>query len=434
MTQTVAKNYVRPQECSRATDVRLPKTLVYAVGTIGFDFGTEARRDALFAANGGTPILTRSMMAEFLTRQPTDAGSIIWTLSNDQFQTPIYAIQPMLPFGAEAYTLLTQFLASEPGRRVSVPGWTHRTIRLMNGDIVPIIEPDVSGLQQWADPPIEILEAVPVGDNEVNLTMPSALAWAYWGRRDGGTFDQSAPAAASIQNLTTKQPDQSELSSYTYYWSNGAIEPFARAKNAAKLTALNDKFQFTAPADIGRRTLTVYVSATDCIGTLTASLPGHAPVEMATTDFGRFKFEIGYSGSPNTKLDIEWKMTSALPGSSPALGLEAAVLKNDERNFMNRIYYELRNKGLTPQERATNFAITEAYDLTKCLRRGLNLQSITVAKSPLCRPESDCWDVTVTLFDPARLMTKPRTTYHVTVDVSDVKPVFVVPMLEFNEY
>ena len=77
---------------------------------------------------------------------------------------------------------------------------------------------------------------------------------------------------------------------------------------------------------------------------------------------------------------------------------------DDIFNFLNRVYYELRNLGVAPQERALNFAATNAYQtqvaFAESAGRNLALDTITVAKSPICRPDSDCWDVQLQMFDP----------------------------------
>ncbi|NER95556.1 MAG: hypothetical protein F6J86_17225 [Symploca sp. SIO1B1] len=48
-----------------------------------------------------------------------------------------------------------------------------------------------------------------------------------------------------------------------------------------------------------------------------------------------------------------------------------------------------------------------------------------VEKSPLCRPESDCWDVKLTFFDPSHRTQRARKVYRFTVDVSDVVSVTI---------
>lgn len=136
--------------------------------------------------------------------------------------------------------------------------------------------------------------------------------------------------------------------------------------------------------------------------------------------------------------------------TGPLIALQAATLAfaptpptpddNSEelQNFMDRIYFEMRNHGVTAQERARNFAATQAYFvnnvITYAIGHGLNLQEISVVHSPLCRPGSECWDVTISLFDPENVTTTARKTFRFTIDVSDVKPVMIGPMYTFNSY
>ena len=101
------------------------------------------------------------------------------------------------------------------------------------------------------------------------------------------------------------------------------------------------------------------------------------------------------------------------------------------RNFLDRVYHGLRNLGLAPQDRAINFAATNAFAFEKvyesALREKMELESINVVRSPICRPGSDCWDVEVYFFYPERQVQTVRRVYRFTVDVSDVVPVTVGP-------
>lgn len=59
------------------------------------------------------------------------------------------------------------------------------------------------------------------------------------------------------------------------------------------------------------------------------------------------------------------------------------------------------------------------------MRDKLELDTIEVERSPVCRPESDCWDVKLMFFFPERQVQTVRRAYRFTVDVSDVVPVTV---------
>ena len=99
------------------------------------------------------------------------------------------------------------------------------------------------------------------------------------------------------------------------------------------------------------------------------------------------------------------------------------------RNFLTRIYYEFRNMGQEPQDRALNFTGTNAFVVAGVFELAVTLKLVlddfSVERSPICRPDSDCWDVRLVFFSPENLMTKAREVFRFTVDVSDVVPVIV---------
>ena len=107
-------------------------------------------------------------------------------------------------------------------------------------------------------------------------------------------------------------------------------------------------------------------------------------------------------------------------------------------NFLQRVYYELRNLGLSSQERAMNFAATNLFQVRQAFVQaaagGMELDSIAVERSPICRPESDCWDVKLTFFNPARRLEQARQVHRLTVDVSDVVPVTVGAVRSWSVY
>ena len=107
-------------------------------------------------------------------------------------------------------------------------------------------------------------------------------------------------------------------------------------------------------------------------------------------------------------------------------------------NFLQRVYYEVRNLGQSPQERAMNFAATTAYKLgdifADSVRSGLELDRIEVEKSPIQRPDSDCWDVKLTFFNPAKRLEQARKVYRIIVDVSTVKPVQIGAVRSWSVY
>jgi len=123
------------------------------------------------------------------------------------------------------------------------------------------------------------------------------------------------------------------------------------------------------------------------------------------------------------------------PKPLPPLTEEAQIAI---RSFLQRVYYELRNFGVTPEDRSLNFAVTNLFQLGQvffdAVQRGLKLDSITTERSPICRPNSDCWDVKLTFFDPAKTSTVARHVYRFGTDVSDVIPVTVGEMRNWELY
>jgi len=120
------------------------------------------------------------------------------------------------------------------------------------------------------------------------------------------------------------------------------------------------------------------------------------------------------------------KLTEEVCGSTTSEEAQGVL------NFFQRVYEELRNIGIMPQERAINYAATNAFQVKEvykdAIKSGMELDTIEVGPSPFGRPDSDCWDVKLTFFQPERGFGHPRKSYRFTVDVSDVVPVTVGPM------
>ena len=98
-------------------------------------------------------------------------------------------------------------------------------------------------------------------------------------------------------------------------------------------------------------------------------------------------------------------------------------------NFFVRAYEEMRNLGIAPQDRALNYAATNALlgaqVFKDAIKENLVLGNYLVERSPVCRSESDCWDVKLTFFNPSKIFEQASKVYLLTVDVGDVVPVMV---------
>lgn len=184
------------------------KSLVFALGQIDFDYGTEARRDSFVQQsmrNPGNPM----ELLDYLDQNPWAAARVIWTLVQET--TPIYAIRPAGPFAQEAYSRLRGFLRGqleEGVSLVSIAGLEAGTVTLLNGQEVPMIVPDIAGMYCWSTP---------------------ALIEAALGQRpdngEGSAYDEQA---AEVGNF---------LERVYYEISNLGIAPQERAINYAATNA-----------------------------------------------------------------------------------------------------------------------------------------------------------------------------------------------------
>ncbi len=331
-----------------------PRPLVYAIGRIGFDFGTEARRDSfrqqmehvpgtVVDEQQSPPGTVFSMippnpynpgqLSDYFKENPWASNKVIWTLNLES--TPIYALEAEIPYGMD----WSQYMPDEDGQaggpdfryppvspvyklfrdalvghhlpdtdpnyisRVSVPGTlTNRTVRLFSGQLVPVVVVHPRGMYSWNEP--ELVKAA------VDAVLEDAERQRSAGRE-----------APSVDDLTVRQ---------------------------------------------------------------------------------------------------------------------------NVRAFLDKVYFQFRNLGQSPPDRALNYAATNAFSVAGTLREGLtsgtyvpgnnvglySLDTVSVSKSPYCRPGSDCWDVHLTFFDPENER-RARVTYLFTIDVSDELPVSLAPSHRF---
>jgi cyanobactin maturation PatA/PatG family protease len=141
--QTIGPGQIQPAQNGSGP------SLVYALGTLGYNLVSEARRDSIMQHMDGNPNDPKQLLA-YLDNNPSDAAAIIWTLNLDA--TPVYAIRPQGAFAREGYERLRQFLLEqieEGVERISVPGIITGQAQLMSGQVVPVIQPDLRGMYSW---------------------------------------------------------------------------------------------------------------------------------------------------------------------------------------------------------------------------------------------------------------------------------------------
>lgn len=288
---------------------------VYALGSIGFDFRTEARRDTFRqlmpdvqrtdprggAGDDEPPIFVSPnpydvfQLYDYLESRPSESTKLTWTLNLDL--TPIYAVEAEVTYPEDIYKPLRDALRFQAlplddqdfVARVSIPGTlTNRTVQLFSGQVVPVVVAQPRGLYMW---------------NETALV-------------------------------------------------NSVVDAVSRDRD---------------------------------------------------------------------DVDVDY-------------------VRKLVRTFLEKVYFQCRNLGQSPPDRALNFAATNAYQVASSIASGMlagdmvpgaenelyTLDTIDVSKSPYCRMDSDCWDVRISFFNPVNDR-RARSVYQFTIDVSDAMPVSLAP-------
>ncbi|MGC2779108.1 MAG: PatA/PatG family cyanobactin maturation protease [Bradyrhizobium sp.] len=99
------------------------------------------------------------------------------------------------------------------------------------------------------------------------------------------------------------------------------------------------------------------------------------------------------------------------------------------RTFIFRVYYDLRNLGITGEDRALNFSATnlvQSLEAHKRVTSEYELDTICVERSPICRVDSECYDVKLCFFNPKNVLESDQV-IKLTVDVTDSMPVSIGP-------
>lgn len=126
--------------------------LIYALGALNYDFGSEARRDFLAQYMKPASPFIRSELLAYLEQNSNQIEWLAWTVNVDG--TPICALQPAQPFGRDIYTWLCDSLNEWPAGNgdlpVSVPGVIIGQKMLMSGQVVPLVRPTLAGMYSWA--------------------------------------------------------------------------------------------------------------------------------------------------------------------------------------------------------------------------------------------------------------------------------------------
>ncbi len=139
---------------------------IYVLGTLGYDFGSEARRDSFKQLMPPVAIdetlvpsnpYDARQMVEYLGQHPSEASALVWTLNLEL--TPIYALEPTGSFARDVFLTLRDLMEGQVSaeanesyvERISVPGrLTGRSVKLFSGQVVPVVElQHTRGLYGW---------------------------------------------------------------------------------------------------------------------------------------------------------------------------------------------------------------------------------------------------------------------------------------------
>jgi hypothetical protein len=146
-----------------------PPQLVYALGQIGYDFGSVTRRDSIAQFNKGVWPESDEALIEYLRNEGAeDVERLIWVLKLDG--TPIYALKPVGAFAPHVYTRILNAFAGQIGIEpveeptpkkdgkkkktekvllTAVPGYIAGSVQLISGETVPILVPSSRGIMPW---------------------------------------------------------------------------------------------------------------------------------------------------------------------------------------------------------------------------------------------------------------------------------------------
>jgi cyanobactin maturation PatA/PatG family protease len=197
------------------------KSLVYTLGTLSYDFGTEARRDSFrqlmpFGSQGQSsnpydPV----QMFDYLTEDPSEATQLIWVVNIEL--TPVYAIEPEGAYAQEYYSFLVDTLNGQIQpedsldfiSRIAIPGvLTGKTIRLTTGQVIPVIKPLNRGRASWnivrlLDGIFNQLQLSPEMRNLLRGSMTDFLSRIYYDLRNLGQTSAERALNYAATNIFT---------------------------------------------------------------------------------------------------------------------------------------------------------------------------------------------------------------------------------------
>lgn len=357
---------------------------IYAVGRVGFDFGSEARQDSFAMAMRLAGIFDASNV---LAKVDTTLDP------NDPLQLSHYLLGH--PWAVEQIT------------------WTLTSER----DVIYALEPDLAGRANWGprvpspaiDARANLLGGPPPAPMGPPVAMPalySKFITALIGQADHASSPTYVSRISLAGSLTTR----------TARLLSGQIVPVVEVGAQG------------ARPDISR-SLKTYPFQPN------VAILQQNSVANAVSDL--FDNGEGATVSPRRQAVGSHKKPLALPTREAVDAVVPALFE--------KAYAALRNHGEAPGDRAMNYLGTELLHSPKKIALGLmsgwvvndaasqddpspdetalyTLDTVSVSKSAVDRYDSDFWDVKLTFFNP-RFSDRAKMCYVFTVDVSDELPV-----------
>jgi cyanobactin maturation PatA/PatG family protease len=100
--------------------------------------------------------------------------------------------------------------------------------------------------------------------------------------------------------------------------------------------------------------------------------------------------------------------------------------------FLDRVYFDLRNPGVSDRERALNYAATNAFSIEhiyeRAIKEQMEIDTIDVEPTSIGVPGLSMWEVKLSFFFPDRPPQSPRRMYRFTISVEDVMPITIGPV------
>jgi cyanobactin maturation PatA/PatG family protease len=166
------------------------------------------------------------------------------------------------------------------------------------------------------------------------------------------------------------------------------------------------------------------------------SLPGVLTGQVALYDG-----QIVDAVVPDLRGMFSWntdRYVESLRGTLKKTDMSSEQIDRDMKRFFGKIQFSIRNRGLSPEERAINAAATNAFNISDIIveagEEGMTLRDVGVERSPLNRPGSEYFDVLLTFFDPRSKGDRAPLRARFTIDVSDTVPVPIGDPVTWHEY